>query len=273
MSPRGHLQATGRDSKGRKQYRYHPRWRKLRDEHKFDRVAEFCAALPDLRRAIRRDLDLPGLPRDKVIAVLVWIMSATLLRIGNAAYARDNASFGLTTLRNRHARFLRDRLRLRFNGKGGRIQEVDVSDPRLVRLVRRMHQLPGQALFQYRDADGELQRVDSSMVNDYLHERMGQNFTAKDFRTWGATVAAFRLLASIPAPDPADADSATAIERQVVASVAAMLGNTAAVCRKSYIDPGLFEAWRDGLLPSAGNRRSARQWETTVCRFLARLHR
>ncbi|KAF1686334.1 DNA topoisomerase [Pseudoxanthomonas broegbernensis] len=273
-SARGHLQATGRDARGRKQYRYHPQWRTRRDSHKFDRLAAFAAALPRLRRAVRADLALPGLPQPKALAAVVRIMSATLLRVGNAEYARDNGSFGLTTLRNRHARFLADGLRLHFPGKGGRVQDVDVHDRRLARLVRGMHQLPGQALFQYRDGDGVLQPVDSGAVNAYLRERMGEDFTAKDFRTWGATLAAFRLLAATPLPDPPSARALADAERSTVAEVAALLGNTAAVCRTSYIDPCVFPGWRDGRLhAAAGNARGARQWETAARRFLVRAHR
>ena len=272
-SPHGHLQATGRDARGRKQYRYHPAWRCLRDDCKFDRVTDFAGRLPRLRRALRRDLALPGIPREKVLALLVRIMSATLLRVGNAEYVRENGSFGLTTLHVRHARFRRNGLRLRFPGKSGRTQEIEIEDPRIVRLMRHMHQLPGQALFQYRDPDGRLQAVDSSMVNAYLRECMGEDFSAKDFRTWGATLVAFRMLAATPLPEPPEERALATVERHVVDGVAALLGNTAAVCRKSYIDPRLFAGWRAGRLEAAAGLRSAGQWEKAALRFLVRAHR
>ncbi|WP_374011918.1 DNA topoisomerase IB [Pseudoxanthomonas koreensis] len=271
-SPRGHLQATGVDARGRKQYRYHPQWRTRRDAHKFDRLVAFGAALPGLRRAVRADLARPGLPRGKVLAAVVRLMAATLLRVGNAEYARENGSFGLTTLRSRHARFRDGALHLQFPGKSGQVQEVDVRDRRLVRLVRRMHQLPGQALFQYRDADGNLQPLDSGAVNAYLREHMGEDFTAKDFRTWGATVAAYRLLAATALPEPATAQALAQAEKQVVCAVAALLGNTPAVCRTSYIDPCVFAGWREGRL-HAGNAVGIRQCEAAARRFLARAHR
>ncbi len=270
----GHLQAVGRDARGRKQYRYHPRWRIQRDGHKFARLVAFAAALPRLRRAMRRDLSQPGLTRDKVLATVVWIMSATLLRVGNPGYARDNGSFGLTTLRSRHARFAGGALRLRFRGKGGRPLDVGIDDPRLVRRLRVIHQLPGQMLFQYRDPGGALRPVDSGMVNDYLRERMGEDFTAKDFRTWGATRAAIDALAATPLPDPASEAALCRIERDLVRSVAALLGNTAAVCRKSYIDPAVFACWRDGSLAAAmAGLRGARQRDTAARKFLASTRR
>lgn len=272
-SATGHLQATGRDARGRKQYRYHAQWRRLRDGDKFQRVTAFAAALPALRRAVRRDIALPGWPREKVLASVVWTMSLTLVRVGNEAYARDNGSFGLTTLRSRHARFDGEGLVLRYPGKSGREHAVGVHDPRLVRLVRRMHQLPGQALFQYRDGDGTVQSVDSSMVNDYLREQMGGEFTAKDFRTWGATLVAFRMLATTGHPDPASERALAAVEREVVCGVAGLLGNTPAVCRTSYIDPCVFEGWRAGSLGRTAGLRSPRQWEDAARRYLVRAHR
>ena len=274
VSPRGHLQATGRDARGRKQYRYHPDWRPLRDANKFDRIVAFGRALPKLRRRVRADLSLPGLPRDKVLAGVVAIMANTLIRVGNDSYARENGSFGLTTLRTRHARFLGSELRLQFKGKGGRLHEAGIQDPQLLRLVRAMHELPGQRLFQYRDEDGELVAVESSDVNAYLRECMGEDFTAKDFRTWGATEAAFRQLAAI-ACDEATSDTAAAgVCREVCTAVAGMLGNTPTVCRKSYIDPRVFEGWRDGRLHRrAARARGPRQWEAALLGFLSRASR
>lgn len=272
---RGHLQATGRDARGRKQYRYHPQWRQVRDEGKFERALEFARALPALRRRVRRDLAAAGFPRDKVLAMVVAVMAETLLRIGNHEYARDNRSFGLTTLRNRHVEFLRGgRARFRFRGKSGLAQRVELDNARLTELVRRCQQLPGQALFQYRDDDGRLQPVDSGAVNDYLRETMGEAFTAKDFRTWGGTVAAFRRLAQLPLPPPARGGAPSeralsAAQNAVIGEVAQALRNTPAVCRKAYIDPALFVGWREGRLPRyAQGARSERQWEQAALRFL-----
>jgi DNA topoisomerase I len=248
-NPRGHLQATGRDARGRKQYRYHAEWRRVRDGAKFERMIEFGEALPLLRRQLQRDLALPGLPRDKVLAVVVGLLDATRIRIGNAAYVRDNASYGLTTLRNRHARFVRDgRLRLTFRGKGGALQEVPVDDRRLVRLVRRCQQLPGQHLFQYVDDEGARHPVTSDQVNDYLRDAMGADFTAKDFRTWGASLRAIALLARMPLPESGTERACKACITTAIKTVAAELANTPTVCRKSYINPIVFDAWRRGAL-------------------------
>jgi DNA topoisomerase-1 len=274
----GHLQATGRDARGRKQYRYHPRWNHVRDAEKFDRIVAFAAALPRLRRKLRRDLAQPGLPRDKVVAVVVAIMADTLVRIGNDEYARGNGSYGLTTLRDRHVEFLRDgRARMRFRGKGGLQQEAILDDARLTQLVRRCQQLPGQLLFQYRDDAGRIHPVDSGLVNDYLHDAMGEAFTAKDFRTWGGTLAAMHLLAAEPVPDEEaahDGRTPASVRNAVIARVAATLGNTPAVCRKSYIDPLVFDAWEDGRLHRATRgARGPRQWEQAGLRLLRRSHR
>ncbi|MFC5577229.1 DNA topoisomerase IB [Lysobacter niabensis] len=268
----GHLQATGRDARGRKQYRYHARWKRVRDGEKFDRILAFGAALPKLRRRLRHDLAQSGLPREKVLAMVVAIMADTLVRIGNDEYARGNGSFGLTTLRNRHIEFLRGgRLRLRFRGKGGLEHEVVLDDARLARLARRCQQLPGQQLFQYEDEEGRVQPVDSGLVNDYLRDAMGEAFTAKDFRTWGGTLAALRLLAAEPPPDDMDAEgrSAASVRNAVIAEVAKILRNTPAVCRKSYIDPAVLGAWEEGRLQRATRpARGARQWEQALLRLL-----
>jgi len=273
-SPRGHLQATGRDARGRKQYRYHARWRSCRDTGKFERLPAFAEALPRLRRKLRADLALPGFPREKVLALVVATLARTLVRVGNDAYARENRSYGLTTLRSRHARFPRGILRLQFTGKGGKQHEVEVDDRRLARMLRAMHQLPGQRLFQYTGDDGAPHPVDSSMVNDYLRERMGGDFTAKDFRTWGATCAAIRLLAAAPPPVEGGERALAAIQQQVLGEVSALLGNTIAVCRTSYVDPCVFEGWQDGTLARLAQRaRGPRQWEDAARRYLARRHR
>jgi len=248
-NPRGHLQATGRDARRRKQYRYHPEWRLLRDGAKFERMIEFGEALPRLRLRLRRDLALSGLPKEKVLAVVVSLLDATRVRVGNDEYARDNNSYGLTTLRNRHVQFIRDgRLLFRFRGKGGADHEIAVDDKRLAKLVRHCHELPGQRLFQYVDEDGGRHPIDSDQVNAYLRDVMGVDFTAKDFRTWGATLRAIALMAATPLPeDPSE----RALNECIVAAVkkvAAELRNTPAVCRKSYINPVVFAAWRGGRL-------------------------
>jgi DNA topoisomerase IB len=278
--PNGHLQATGRDARGRKQYRYHPRWRALRDDLKFLRMIDFGRALPRLRRRIARDLARGGLPRDKVVATVVALLDATRIRIGNAEYARDNGSFGLTTLRNRHARFAGGKLVLAFRGKGGASHEVEVDDRRLARLVRRCQELPGQRLFQYVGEDGARHSIDSDAVNDYLREAMGADFTAKDFRTWGATLHAIGLLARTPLPErPSEAALKSCIAA-VVRQVAQDLRNTPAVCRKSYVNPDVFAAWRDGSLhriagatsASAPRRAEALAIALLECRARGRTH-
>ena len=276
---RGHLQASGRDARGRKQYRYHPRWKEARDARKFDRIVAFAAALPRLRRVLRRDLARPGFGREKVLAIVVSVLADTLLRIGNAEYARGNRSYGLTTLRNHHVEFLRGgRAHLHFRGKSGLEHDVVLDNARLTRLVRTCQQLPGQMLFQYLDDDGQTQPVDSGMVNDYLREAMGDEFTAKDFRTWGGTLVAIRLLAAHDVPRHEDGaphvTQMTALRNEVVKQVAATLGNTPAVCRKSYIDPLVFECWEDGRLHRCvANCRGERQWELAALRLLRRSHR
>ena len=278
--PRGHLQASGRDARGRKQYRYHPQWHQVRDGGKFDRIVAFGEALPVLRRRLRRDLRQRGTPRDKVLAIVVSVMGETLIRVGNPEYARANDSYGLTTLRNRHVAFLRGgRARFRFRGKSGQDQEVVLDDKRLARLVRACQQLPGQALFQYRDDDGELVPVDSGEVNDYLRDATGAGFSAKDFRTWGGTLAAFERFARTTLPYRADGKPAgeralAGLEKAVVREVAQALGKTPTVCRKSYIDPAVFRGWREGRVQALGARcRGERQWEAATLRFLREAHR
>ncbi|HEY0746044.1 MAG TPA: hypothetical protein VGD63_05045 [Steroidobacteraceae bacterium] len=273
MQPQGHLQATGRDARGRKQYRYHAKWRELRDSAKFERMVSFGDKLSKLRRILKRDLALPGLPRQKVLAAVVTLLDATRIRVGNSEYARDNKSFGLTTLRNRHVTFIRDgRAVLNFRGKGGVPHEILIDDRRIAKIVRRCQEIPGQHLFQFINDEGQRCPIDSGQVNDYLREAMGNDFTAKDFRTWGATLHAITLLAREPLPEPA---SEAAFKRsivRVVKQVAAELRNTPAVCRKSYINPAVFDSWRagsihekiDGLLTTA----SARKAETLVLAFL-----
>jgi DNA topoisomerase IB len=274
-NPRGHLQATGYDARGRKQYRYHPRWREYRDLGKFDRILAFGKTLPVLRQRVRRDLALDGLPRDKLLALLVRLLDETLIRVGNDCYTRDNRSYGLTTLRTRHVRAQRGRLRFTFRGKGGQDREVALDDRRLVRVVRRVQQLPGQRLFQYIDDDGQLQPVDSGMVNDYLHAACSNGqvheFSAKDFRTWGGTVHAARILACTPRPRKGGEQARRGALAKAVGEVAAILGNTPAVCRGSYIHPRVLEGWLDGSLQRAIPPATAahpRKLEQRVLRFL-----
>ena len=271
-SPRGHLQATGRDARGRRQYRYHPHWQRARGDLKFDRMVAFGEALPRLRRRVARDLSRPGLPRDKVLALIVALLDATRVRIGNTAYARDNQSYGLTTLRSRHARFMDGRLRLRFRGKGGAEHDLVIDDRRLARIARRCQELPGQALFQYLDDTGERRGIDSDMVNAYLQAAMGDTFTAKDFRTWGATLCALLRLGATPLPEPRSARALSACITATVREVAAELRNTPTVCRKSYIHPIVFDAWREGRLQrfcaAAPHGRGRRGRETLALAFL-----
>ncbi|MCC8628045.1 DNA topoisomerase IB [Xanthomonas vesicatoria] len=268
--PNGHLQATGRDARRRKQYRYHPDWAQVRGEGKFERVIAFGTALPKLRRRLRRDLALPGFPREKVLAIVVALLADTLVRVGNAEYARSNRSYGLTTLRNRHMEFLKGgRARLKFRGKSGQDHDIEVDDKQLVKLIRECQQLPGQSLFQYRDDDGTLQPVDSGEVNDYLREAMGEDFTAKDFRTWGGTLAALQRLARLPLPERSSERALKQVQNDVIREVADALGNTPSVCRKAYIDPCVFEGWRAGQLQAmAGGVRGERQWEAATLKFL-----
>jgi DNA topoisomerase-1 len=266
----GHLQATGRDARGRKQYRYHVRWHALRDRGKFDRVIEFGTALPHLRRRLRRDLALPGLPRDKVLALLISVMAETLLRIGNEGYTRENHSYGLTTLRNRHVQSYRGRLQFQFRGKSGQMREAPLDDKRLIRLVRRIQQLPGQRLFQYIDDEGARHPIDSDRVNDYLREASAGNFTAKDFRTFGGTVQAAAILARTPIPDAGENAQRSALAC-AVKQVATRLGNTPAVCRNSYIHPDVPAGWLCGHLHAAIPESAAmhpRQIERHTLAFL-----
>jgi len=270
---RGHLQCTGLDARGRKQYRYHKDWRTARDDVKFERMVEFGEALPRLHRRLRRDLALPGLPQQKVLAVVVSLLDSTLVRVGNVEYARDNKSFGLTTLRERHVKFIRDgRAVMQFRGKGGVEHDVTVTDRRLARVMRHCQSLPGQHLFKYIDDDGARHPIDSDQVNEYLAQAMGAEFTAKDFRTWGATERAIAIMCNTPLPEPA---SETALNGRIVDAVkqvAAELRNTPAVCRKSYINPLVFEAWRAGRLhgaiPDAG--KEPRKAAKAVLDFLRR---
>jgi DNA topoisomerase-1 len=253
--PRGHLQATGRDARGRKQYRYHNDWRACRDETKFDRMHAFAAALPGIRRRTTADLARPGLPREKVLATVVQLLEKSLIRVGNDEYARANRSFGLTTLRNQHVDVKGSTLRFEFRGKSGVRHSVDVDDRRLARIVKQCRDLPGQELFQYVDGDGTHQDVTSQDVNAYLKEITGQDFTAKDFRTWAGTVLAATALRQLE-----KARTATHAKRNVVQAieaVAGMLGNTRSVCRKSYIHPAIIDCYVDGSMFEVDLQRTA----------------
>ena len=252
--PNGHLQATGIDQRGRKQYRYHPRWRAVRDESKFERMAEFAAALPKIRRRVKADLSAPGLIKTKVLAAVVFLLETTLIRVGNDRYAEANKSFGLTTLRKRHADVAGSEIRFAFRAKSGKEVEVDLKDRRLAKIVRSCQDLPGQRLFQYTDENGVHQTIDSNDVNGYLQEIAGQDFTAKDFRTWAATRLAVQALAAQPAAE--SEIEAKRIVADCVKAVAGVLGNTPAVCRKSYIHPGVITAYAEGKLAAIGGNGS-----------------
>jgi DNA topoisomerase I len=242
----GHLQATGRDARRRKQYRYHRRWREARDETKYGRMVPFARALPRIRRRVERDLALAGLPREKVLAAVVRLLEATLIRVGNEEYARENESFGLTTLRERQVRVRGGRLSFRFRGKSGVEHTIELTDRRLAAIVRRMQELPGEELFGYVDDDGETRRIESSDVNAYLKEISGDDFTSKDFRTWAGTLLAARALRALEAPG-SQAEGRRNIA-QAIEAVAKELGNTKAVCRKCYVHPAVLESYLEGRL-------------------------
>jgi DNA topoisomerase I len=253
----GHLQATGRDARGRKQYRYHTKWRCERDANKYEHMLAFGKALPAIRQRTTRHLALSGLPRQKVLATVVKLLESTLIRVGNEEYARTNRSFGLTTLRDGHVNVRGANLHFRFRGKSGVAHEIDLNDQRLARIVRRCRDLPGQELFQYLDDDGEPQTITSTDVNDYLREIAGAEFTAKDFRTWAGTVQAALALQEF-----AECASQTEAKRNVtraIERVAAKLGNTPSVCRKSYVHPTVLEVYMEGELLAALKRCAARQ--------------
>jgi len=233
----GHLQATGRDARGRKQYRYHQRWRAVRDETKFDRMVDFAKALPAIRATVAVDMGLTGLPREKVLATVVSLLEETSLRVGNEEYARDNDSYGLTTLEDEHVDVTPTKVRFHFRGKSGKMQEVTVRDRRIARIVKASRDLPGQKLFEYLDEAGEAHPVRSEDVNDYLRAVAGDDFSAKDFRTWEATMRCALELAAVHAEGMAEAKAAVV---EAVKRVAEKLGNTPAVCRKAYIHPGVI---------------------------------
>jgi DNA topoisomerase-1 len=242
--PNGHLQATGRDAKRRKQYRYHPRWRQVRDETKFGRMIAFAEALPSIRARVAKDAALPGLPREKILAVVTQLLERTLIRVGNEEYARQNRSYGLTTLRGKHVEVQGPKMSFRFRGKSGKDHVIDVRDRRLAAVIRRCQELPGQELFQYVGEDGALHGIESADVNAYVREAAGVDFSAKDFRTWYGTLLAARALGErVSAGAPR--------QKHVVAAiswVAEKLGNTPSVCRKSYVHPAVIARYMGGKL-------------------------
>jgi DNA topoisomerase-1 len=242
----GHLQATGRDARGRKQYRYHPRWRVVRDEAKYGRMLVFGRVLPTIREQVARDLALPGLPRRRVIAAVVRLLEMTMMRIGNEEYARTNKSFGLTTLRNRHTKVKGSHITFDFRGKSGVEHHIDLQDRRLANVVKRCREVPGQDLFQFVDDAGEHHAIGSDDVNGYLHEVSGEEISAKDFRTWAGTNLAAMALQELEIFD-SDAKAKKNVV-QAVEHVSKLLGNTPSVCRKCYIHPAIFDGYLDGSL-------------------------
>ncbi len=243
--PNGHIQATGRDVRGRKQYRYHPDWSAVRDGAKFERMIAFGKALPRIRKQVAKDLARRKLDREKVLAAVVRLLETTLVRVGNEEYAKQNRSFGLTTMRDRHVRVRGGRMRFDFRGKSGKRHEIDLHDARLAAIVRRAQELPGQDLFQYLDAHDEPQKIGSSDVNEYLREIAGEEFSAKDFRTWAGTVLAAVALRELEKAETKAQTKKNLV--QAVEAVAQRLGNTPAVCRKCYIHPVVLESYLDGL--------------------------
>ncbi|HEU5315256.1 MAG TPA: DNA topoisomerase IB [Chloroflexota bacterium] len=245
-SANGHIQATGRDAKGRKQYRYHPRWREVRDAVKYDKMLDFARALPRIRKRVEQDLSRPGMPREKVLAAVVKLLEQTKIRVGNGEYAAQNKSYGLTTLQDRHVKVEGTTLRFKFKGKSGKEHEVELQDRRLAKIVRACRDLPGQELFQYVDEEGVRRDVTSGDVNAYIREIAGEEFSAKDFRTWAGTVLAARFLRECERCETESEGKKVLV--RCIEAVAAELGNTVAVCRKCYVHPAVLEAYMgDGL--------------------------
>ena len=264
-NPNGHLQVTGHDARGRKQYRYHPRWREVRDEIKYDKLISFAHALPRIRRRVAKHLRQRGLSREKVLAAVVKLLETTLVRVGNDEYAKSNNSFGLTTMRDGHVEVSRTVVRMEFNGKSGVGHEIDIRDPQLVRIVGQCQELPGQELFQYVDDKGAIRDIGSADVNEYLREISGQDFTAKDFRTWAGTALAAQALREFE-----DFDTKAAAKRnitQAIERVAKRLGNTKAVCRKCYIHPAVINAYMDRSLVATLKERAETELRKTISRL------
>jgi len=243
-TPNGHIQATGRDARRRKQYRYHERWREVRDESKYEKMVLFGRALSKIRKRVEEDLALPGLTRNKVLATVVQLLERTFIRVGNEEYARDNKSFGLTTMRDHHVEVKGSKMRFRFRGKSGIQHDVDVTDRHIAKIISKLQDLPGQELFQYVDDDGEIRDVTSQDVNDYLREITNEDFTAKDFRTWAGTVMAAIALQAVGAFETKK--QAKANIKNAIGAVSKMLGNTPAICRKCYIHPAVLETYLSG---------------------------
>jgi DNA topoisomerase-1 len=250
----GHLQATGRDARGRKQHRYHPRWREVRDETKYARMIAFAKSLPRIRKRINRDLKLAGLPKNKVMATIVKLLEVSLIRVGNEEYARSNKSYGLTTLQDRHAQIRGGKVRFKFRGKSGKDHDIDIEDPHLARIVKSCQDLPGQDLFQYFDEAGKQQDVKSEDVNDYLREIVGEEFTAKDFRTWAGTVLAAMALQEFERVS--NQKQAKKNVLRAIEAVSQRLGNTPSVCRKCYVHPAVLESYMDGTLLETVQKRA-----------------
>ncbi len=261
--PRGHIQAIGRDARRRKQYRYHPEYREIRDQDKYGRMVAFARALPKIRARVQRDMNRSALPREKVLATVVRLLETTMIRVGNEEYARENHSFGLTTMRTRHVRVKPSgAVRFLFKGKSGKEHQVEIADRRIARIIRQCQDLPGQELFQYVDGDGERHRVDSDDVNAYLREITGEDFTAKDFRTWAGTLLAARALQEMER-----FDTKAQAKRNVIAAietVAKQLGNTRAVCKKCYVHPGIIDAYLDGTMLDVFRRRAEEHIQTSL---------
>lgn len=256
--PNGHIQAVGRDARGRKQYRYHPKYRAIRDVIKFDRMSAFGKVLPRIRRTVRRDLAKPGLPKEKVLAAIVSLLEETYIRVGNEEYAEENGSFGLTTMRNRHLQVFGDILKFHFSGKSAQRHEITIKDAQLARILRKCKDLPGSALFGYVDEDGSPQQIDSGDVNDYLRQISGGDFTAKDFRTWGGTCLAASFLLEKGALEAGATPLAKTLV-EVIKGVASKLGNKPATCKKYYIHPVVMECYSLGTLAASAERfRSSR---------------
>ena len=261
-NPDGHLQATGRDARGRKQSRYHPRWREVRDETKYHRMMLFGAALPAIRKRVEQDLALPGLPREKVLAAIVRLLETTFIRVGNQEYAKENGSFGLTTLRNKHVAVKGATVTFDFKGKSGIEHTIDLRDRRLAAIIKRCQDLPGYELFQYIDPDGTRHSVDASDVNDYLRQITNEDFTAKDFRTWAGTVLACAMLRELQPPETQTQAKKNVVE--AIKRVASRLGNTPSVCRKCYVHPAVLESYMGGALVQAAKKEVAHEVEKEI---------
>jgi DNA topoisomerase I len=266
--PEGHMQATGRDARGRKQYRYHPLWRQLRDSNKYEHILAFGAALPKLRARLEQNLNMRGMPREKVMALVVQLLESTLIRVGNSRYARENRSYGLTTLRTRHVAVQGASIRFQFRGKSGVDHKVTLKNQRLARIIRRCMELPGQHLFQYLDEEGQRHPVSSSDVNQFIQQMTGGDFTAKDYRTWAGSALALEHLSKCDW-QPESAARHNLVE--TVKQVSRQLGNTPAVCRQCYIHPDVLEAFSSGelaRLPKARKRKWMSSEEVALLKFL-----